>query len=198
MICERFRQVYFHFRFHFFHRLTMTRATPMLNAIVCTILFSFLSSLNIITHLTSLNIEHQCHDKKCNFKITKSNMFFQPEIIITFFCSSSFSKCICIPPLFCAFLFLRIVLDAFGKRGSEASVHRKLSMNIFHIWNIILNKCKCADSTFSFKINILIFEVNLFHHCLFNRTFFFSFLLSTAEFHQTYRESEEGRWKQKG
>lgn len=148
----------------------------MLNAIVCTsILFSFLSSFNIITHLTSLNIEHQCHDKKCKFKITKSNMFFQPGIIIIiyiYFLQFFFFQVHLHPPLFCAFLFLRIVLDAFGKRGSEASVHRILSRNIFHIWNIILNKCKCADSTIFF-ILIIIFEVNLFHHCLFNMTFFF-------------------------
>lgn len=133
---------------------TVTRATQMLNAIVCTsILFSFLSSFNIITHLTSLNIEHQCHDKKCKFKITKSNMFFQPGIIIIiyiFFLQFFFFQVHLHPPLFCAFLFLRIVLDAFGKRGSEASVHRILSRNIFHIWNIILNKCKCADSTIFF------------------------------------------------
>lgn len=86
---------------------TMTRATQMLNAIVCTsILFSFLSSFNIITHLTSLNIEHQCHDKKCKFKITKSNMFFQPGIIIMiyiffFFAILLFPSASASPPMLC-------------------------------------------------------------------------------------------------
>lgn len=42
------------------------------------------------------------------------------------------SKCICIHlPLFCAFIFLRIVLDALGKRGSEDYVHGILSIIIF-------------------------------------------------------------------
>lgn len=160
MSCERFRQAHFQFIFIFswIDFQDMTRATQMLNEIVCTsILFSFLSSFNIITHLTSLNIEHQCHDKKCKFKITKSNMFFSAwnyyhyiYIYIVFFLQFFFFQVHLHPPLCCAFLFLRIVLDAFGKRGSEASVHRILSMNIFHIWNIILNKCKCADSTIFF------------------------------------------------
>lgn len=65
------------------HRLTsktLTKATQMLNSIVCTsILFSFLSSFNMITHLTSLNIEHQCNDKSANSKLPKKqHVFFQP------------------------------------------------------------------------------------------------------------------------
>lgn len=78
------------------HRLTsktLTKDTQMLNSIVCTsILFSFLSSFNMITHLTSLNIEHQCNDKSANSKLQKNqHVFFSAW---KFSCNSSFSKCI--------------------------------------------------------------------------------------------------------